>query len=76
MAAGIATLYCRPFTDNDLIGKLNQNLVPQKFKELHANLFELRNKAFAKGSSPRSSPLLKRCKVVYRASLKDRSYAK
>jgi len=47
MAAGIATLYCRPFTDNDLIGKLNPNLVPQKFKELHANLFELRNKAFA-----------------------------
>jgi hypothetical protein len=47
MAAGIATLYCRPFTDNDLIGKLNPNLVPRKFKELHANLFELRNKAFA-----------------------------
>ena len=47
MAAGIVTLYGRPFTKNDLIGRLNPNLVPQKFKELHSILIDLRNQAFA-----------------------------
>jgi hypothetical protein len=47
MAAGIVTLYGRPFTENDLIGRLNPNLVPQKFKELHSILIDLRNQAFA-----------------------------
>jgi hypothetical protein len=47
MAAGIVTLYGRPFTNNNLIGKLRQNLVPQKFKEFHLILIDLRNQAFA-----------------------------
>jgi hypothetical protein len=47
MTAGIVTLYGRPFTDNDLIGRLSSNLVPQKFKELHLILIDLRNQAFA-----------------------------
>jgi len=47
MAAGIVTLYCRPFTKNDRIGKLDPSLVPQEFNVLHSTLINLRNKAFA-----------------------------
>jgi hypothetical protein len=47
MAAGIVTLYGRPFTDNSLIGKLRPNFVPQKFKKLPSILIDLRNQAFA-----------------------------
>ncbi len=47
MAAGIVTLYGRPFTDNNLIGKLRPNFVPSQFKELHSILINLRNQAFA-----------------------------
>jgi hypothetical protein len=47
MAAGIVTLYGRPFTDNNLIGKLRPNFVPPRFKELHSILIDLRNQAFA-----------------------------
>ena len=47
MAAGIVTLYGRPFTNNSRIGMLSTSLVPMEFKELHSNLMELRHKAFA-----------------------------
>jgi hypothetical protein len=47
MAAGIVTLYGRPFTDNDRIGKLSPSFVPQEFKVLHSTLIDLRNQSFA-----------------------------
>ena len=47
MAAGIVTLYGRPFTNNSRIGMLSTSLVPVEFKELHSNLINLRHKAFA-----------------------------
>jgi hypothetical protein len=47
MAAGIVTLHGRPFTDNNLIGKLRPNFVPPQYKELHSILIDLRNQTFA-----------------------------
>jgi hypothetical protein len=47
MAAGIVTLYARPFTNNSRIGILSTRLIPQEYKELHSNLMDLRHKAFA-----------------------------
>jgi hypothetical protein len=47
MAAGIVTLYGRPFTNNSRIGILSTGLVPMEFKELHSTLINLRHKAFA-----------------------------
>ena len=46
MAAGIVTLYGRPFTNNNLIGKLRPNFVPPQFKELHSILIDLRKPSF------------------------------
>jgi hypothetical protein len=47
MAAGIVTLYGRPFTNNARIGKLSTEMVPQEYTTLHSTLIEFRNKAFA-----------------------------
>jgi hypothetical protein len=47
MAAGIVTLYGRPFTKNNRIGTISPSLVPSDFKKLHSALIDLRNKAFA-----------------------------
>jgi hypothetical protein len=47
MAAGIVTLYARPFTNNSRIGMLSTSLVPTEFKDLHSTLMNLRHKAFA-----------------------------
>src|ERR1700692_3782014 len=47
MPAGIVTLYGRPFSKNELIGKLSHKLIPQEFEVLHVTLIDLRNKAFA-----------------------------
>jgi hypothetical protein len=47
MAAGIVTLYARPFTNNSRIGTLSTSLVPPEYKVLHSTLVELRHKAFA-----------------------------
>jgi hypothetical protein len=49
MAAGIVTLYARPFAESrsSRIGTLSTSLVPQEFKQLHSTLMDLRHKAFA-----------------------------
>jgi len=47
MAAGIVTLYTRPFTNSNRIGMLSTSLVPPEFQELHSTLIDLRHKAFA-----------------------------
>jgi len=48
MAVGIVTIYGRPFTNNARgIGMISTKLVPTEFKDLHSELIELRNKAFA-----------------------------
>jgi len=47
MAAGIVTLYGRPFTKNARIGKLSTGMIPTEFRTLHSTLVEFRNKAFA-----------------------------
>jgi hypothetical protein len=47
MAAGIVTLYGRPFTNNARIGKLSTGMVPSEYRTLHSTLIEFRNKAFA-----------------------------
>jgi len=47
MAAGIVTMYGRPFTDNSRIGTISTSLVPPEFQTLHSTLIDLRHKAFA-----------------------------
>ena len=47
MAAGIVTMYGRPFTNNARIGMISSSLVPTEFQSLHSTLIEFRNKAFA-----------------------------
>jgi hypothetical protein len=56
MAVGIVTLYGRPFTNNARIGMISTRLVPSKFKALHSNLMNFRNKAFAHTDSAGQLP--------------------
>src|ERR1700736_2342271 len=47
LSVGIVTLYCRPFTNNNGIGRLVEDLVPNEFQGIHKYLRALRNQAFA-----------------------------
>jgi uncharacterized protein YceH (UPF0502 family) len=38
MSVGVICLYARPFTNNKPVGKLADDIVPAKFKSLHAKL--------------------------------------
>jgi TPR repeat protein len=49
MAAGIVTIYGRPFTNNARIGMISTSLVPSEFKSLHSTLVELRKKRLRLG---------------------------
>jgi hypothetical protein len=47
MAVGILTLYARPFEKSKRIGRLDSEIIPQKFEGLHSELITLRDKGFA-----------------------------
>jgi hypothetical protein len=47
VSVGIICMYCRPFTDNDLVGKIPIKIVPNKHREIHDRVCKFRNEIFA-----------------------------
>jgi hypothetical protein len=47
LSVGIICLYCRPFTDNSLVGQISIKLVPKEYRDTHDLVFQLRNEIFA-----------------------------
>jgi len=44
---GLICVYARPFTWNDPVGNLSEEIIPEEFKELHRDIMRLRHKLFA-----------------------------
>jgi hypothetical protein len=44
---GLICVYARPFTWNEPVGNLSEEIVPEEFKELHRDIMRLRHKLFA-----------------------------
>jgi hypothetical protein len=49
MTVGIICTYARPFTNNRPVGKLDDEIVPDEFKNLHSSLIAARDQLFAHG---------------------------
>jgi hypothetical protein len=47
MLVGLICTYARPFTYNEPVGKLGNEIVPDEFKELHKKVLDIRHKLFA-----------------------------
>jgi hypothetical protein len=49
MTVGAICTYARPFTNNRPVGKLDDEIVPDEFKNLHSSLIAARDQLFAHG---------------------------
>jgi hypothetical protein len=49
MTVGLICTYARPFTNNRPVGKLDDEIVPDEFKNLHYSLIAARDQLFAHG---------------------------
>jgi hypothetical protein len=47
MSVGLICTYARPFTNNEPVGKLSDEIVPEEFKHRHTLIMELRHRLFA-----------------------------
>jgi len=47
MSVGLICTYARPFTNNEPVGKLSEEIVPEEFKHRHTLIMALRHKLFA-----------------------------
>jgi hypothetical protein len=46
LLVGLICLYARPFTDNNIVGCISSNLVPEDDRPLHKMLMDLRNEVY------------------------------
>jgi hypothetical protein len=47
MSVGLICIYARPFTNNEPVGKLSEEIVPEQFKHRHTLIMALRHRLFA-----------------------------
>jgi hypothetical protein len=47
LSVGIICLYCRPFTDNALVGQISVKVVPDEYRDSHDRVLQFRNQIFA-----------------------------
>ena len=47
MSVGLICTYARPFTNNEPVGKLSEEIVPEEFKHRHTLIMALRHRLFA-----------------------------